>query len=94
MHIPYGGNIMLKENQKFFVVKHIRMMLFLKERGFEPVDIAPDRNNDSYVVWVYRITPEFKEALNEWLRHMEEVKLCDSCGVRYKYQTNRYSAVF
>lgn len=64
---------MLKENQKFFVCKHVRMMLFLRERGFEPVDIAPDRNNNHYVVWVYIITQEFKDALDEWLVHMKEV---------------------
>lgn len=65
---------MLKENQKFFVVKHLRMMMFLRERGFEPVDIVPDKNNYNYVVWVYQITPKFKSALNEWLEHMDEYK--------------------
>lgn len=64
---------MLKENQKFFVVKHIRMMLFLRNRGFEPVNISVDKNNSNYLVWIYRITPEFKDALDEWLRHIDEL---------------------
>lgn len=62
---------MLRCNQRYWVAKHIRQHWFFSNLGFMPEQVLPDKYNPDYVVWVYRITPEFREALDAWLKHMD-----------------------
>lgn len=54
-------------NSKWWIAKTMRMASFLKSKGFEVVDTAPDYKNPKYQVFIFdRQQPGFEEALKEY----------------------------
>lgn len=54
-------------NKKTFVCNRARMFSFLRERGFKPYKIAPDRKNPRYSVFLFDMTPELGDAVLDYI---------------------------
>ena len=52
--------------RKQYVCKRLRMLEFLRNRGFYPVATIPDMNNPKYNIWLFDWTDEFEEAKKEY----------------------------
>lgn len=61
---------MIRENQKFFVVKHLRMRDYLEEHGYHWFKIETDKDNPAFSCWVYDLRQDgIREVLNEYVEH-------------------------
>lgn len=52
---------------KTYVCKRSRMCSYLIDRGFSPYQIAPDRDNPHYNVYLFTATPELHKAVMEYV---------------------------
>lgn len=43
-----------------------RLMIFLKEKGFEPVDTVPNKYKPDMVCWRFVKTPALMDAVNQF----------------------------
>ena len=58
---------MNSNNKKWWIAKTLRMASFLKGKGFEVVNIVPDRNNPKYNVFIFDAQQQgFQNALREY----------------------------
>ena len=54
-------------NKKWWIAKTLRMASFLKNKGFDVVNVVPDRNNPKYNVFIFDMQQDgFQEALREY----------------------------
>jgi hypothetical protein len=63
-----------KHRAEFYTCKRIRLLQYLKERGFMPVLTLPDVSNPRYNIWKFKNTPELEEAVEayfEAIKHRE-----------------------
>jgi hypothetical protein len=49
-----------------YTCKRLRLLTFLKERGFNDWTTIPDFNNPKYNMWVTKNSPELEAALEEY----------------------------
>ena len=49
-----------------YVCRKIRLYFFLKEKGFDCEFDRQDVNNPKYKVWVFKDSPELREAIEEY----------------------------
>ena len=54
------------KNNKFYVVKRIRLYTYLKELGFTVVQVKPDERNPKFYVWVFNYTDELQLAIDNF----------------------------
>ena len=55
-----------REN-KYYVCKRMRLLEYLKDRGFLPVRTEPDIHKPKYNVWIYENSPELADAIENYL---------------------------
>ena len=55
-----------KHKREYFTCKRLRLLSFLKERGFMPYEVVPDVNNPKFNVWLFKNTPDLEDALDEY----------------------------
>lgn len=55
-----------------YVCKRARMCSFLRERGFEPYKVTPDRDNPMYDVFLFTASPELYQAVMEYINTSSE----------------------
>lgn len=51
---------------RYYYCKRLRMLGWLKERGFLPCETIPDVNNPKFNVFVFENTPELEDAIEEY----------------------------
>lgn len=61
-----------------YVCKRARMCSFLRERGFEPYKVTPDRDNPMYDVFLFTASPELYQAVMEYINTSENKCTSDS----------------
>ncbi len=54
------------ETKRTYVCKRARLCRFLKDRGFMPYKITPDRNNPAFDVFLFDATPELYKVVMEY----------------------------
>lgn len=42
------------------------MLVYLRKKGFVPIQTLPDVNNPKYFVWRFEMTPQLEEAIKEY----------------------------
>lgn len=47
------------------VIYSMRVMLALVNKGFKPKSVMPNPRDPQYNCWIYELTPELQEALDE-----------------------------
>lgn len=55
-----------KHKQEYYICKRLRLLEFLRKKGFVPFITLPDINNPKYNVWKFKNTPELEDAINEY----------------------------
>lgn len=55
-----------KHRAEFYTCKRLRLLQFLKEKGFIPVMTLPDVSNPRFNVWRFKNTPELEDAIDEY----------------------------
>lgn len=53
-------------NKENYVIKTIAMTKFLTDKGFEIVDTMPNIFEPRKVVWLFKNTPELREAMSQY----------------------------
>lgn len=51
---------------KVFTCRRLRMLNYLRDRGFIPFKSVPEINNPKYYNWLFYNSPELEQAINEW----------------------------
>lgn len=65
---------MEKQNNRragYYTCKRLRMLEYLKRKGFEPYLTLPDVTNPHYNVWRFKNTPELEKAIEEYFANKE-----------------------
>ena len=58
-------------NKETYVVKRLRLLQFLVERGFKEYTIIPDPTSNKGFSWfLFSRTPELEAALDEYYSHL------------------------
>lgn len=52
---------------EFYVCKRLRLLNFLKNKGFLPIRTEPDIKNPKYSVWIFKNTEPLLDAIDEFL---------------------------
>lgn len=55
-----------KHKAKYYTCKRLRMLEYLKSKGFIPYLTLPDVANPRYNVWRFENTPELEKAIEEY----------------------------
>lgn len=55
-----------KHKNEFYTCKRLRMLEYLKSKGFIPCLTVPDVNNPKYNVWKFKNTPELEDTIEEY----------------------------
>lgn len=55
-----------KYARDYYTCKRLRLLSFLKQRGFMPYETVPDVNNPAFNVWLFHNSPELREAVEEY----------------------------
>ena len=55
-----------------YVCKTMRMCSFLLEKGFKIYDTQVDKFNSKFNIWLFKATPEIRQALGEYKRPDQE----------------------
>lgn len=57
----------------FYVCKRMRMLEFLKKKGYLPVRTEPDIYNPKYNVWIFENSEGLADAIEEYLIEQENL---------------------
>lgn len=52
---------------KYYICKRLRLLEFLKDKGFLPLRTEPDIKNPKYSVWIFENSPELLDNIDEYL---------------------------
>jgi hypothetical protein len=55
-----------KHKKEFYTCKRWRLLQYLMERGFEPMETMPDPMNPKYCWWKFANSVEFEAAIDEY----------------------------
>lgn len=61
-----------KHRAEYYTCKRLRLLEFLKNKGFIPAMTLPDVNNPRYNVWRFKNTPELEDAIDEYFAIKEK----------------------
>ena len=61
-----------KHPGEYYVCKRLRVVGYLKENGFFPDQILPDRDNPRYNVYKYWNTPELENTVEEYFAQFKK----------------------
>lgn len=54
------------EERRTYVCKRTRLAVYLRDRGFVPYKIVPDRDNPNYMVYLFTASPELYDAVMDY----------------------------
>lgn len=58
---------------KKIIVKRVRLLQYLVERGFREYEIIPDpTSNKSYNWFIFKHTPELKEVVDKYFENLKK----------------------
>lgn len=59
--------LIYNKDRPYYYCSRLRLLEFLRNKGFYPIRTLPDINNPRYNAWVFDNTPELIEAVDEFL---------------------------
>ena len=54
-------------DRPYYYCSRLRLLEFLRNRGFYPLKTLPDAKDPRYNVWMFENTPELADAVEEFL---------------------------
>lgn len=58
-----------------YTCRRLKMVRFLRERGFLPFRTLPDKDNPAYNVWQYHNSVELEETIYEYFDLLKQGKI-------------------
>lgn len=55
-----------RKHGEIYFCKRLRMLEFLRNRGFMPFHVMPDAHNPKYNVFLFTNTPELEDAIEAY----------------------------
>jgi ribosomal protein S8 len=55
-------------NSRPYIVKRLRLLIYLREHGFIELYNRPDYKNPKYKIWAFDYTDELKSAIDEFYK--------------------------
>ncbi len=49
-----------------FICKRMKLLYYLKTKGFYPIKQRPDNNNPNYTVWLFIYSDELQKTVDEY----------------------------
>jgi hypothetical protein len=62
------------KHKSYYTCKRLRLLEYLKKKGFTPKATIPDPTNTNYNWWLFDNTPEFEQCVNEYFEQMRSRK--------------------
>lgn len=57
---------------EFYLCKRLRLLEFLRSKGFIPEQTLPDCNNPKYLVWRFRNSVELEAAIDSYFEQIKK----------------------
>lgn len=64
-----------RKHGEVYICKRLRMVRFLKDKGFLPIKTIPDKDNPAYNVWMYQNSVELENAIYEYFNLLKDGKI-------------------
>lgn len=61
----------IKHTKEHYTCKRLRMLNYLREKGFTPVATIPEPNNVKYNWWLFENTPELQKCVTEYFEQLK-----------------------
>lgn len=61
-----SNEIKSEHRMEYYTCKRIRLLSYLRAKGFIPYETIPDLQNPKYYNWKFHNTPELQEAIEEY----------------------------
>ena len=52
---------------KYYICKRLRMLEYLKSKGFLPIRTEPDIKNPKYSIWIFENSSELMDNIEQYL---------------------------
>ena len=65
----------LKHKSSFYTCKRLRLLEFLKSKGFKPIKTIPDANNPAFNWWLFDNSAELEKTLEEYFKNKRKKEL-------------------
>lgn len=62
-----------KHQKEYYTCKRMKLLIFLRNKGFIPEQTIPDLYNPKYLVWRFKNTPELESAIEEYFSQVNKV---------------------
>lgn len=62
------------KHRDFYTCKRLRMLEYLKKKGYTPKATIPDPTNARYNWWLFDSTPDFEQCVYEYFDRMKTRK--------------------
>ena len=62
-----------KHKNEYYTCKRIKLLIFLRNKGFIPEQTVPDLYNPKYLVWRFKNSPELETAIEEYFSQVNKV---------------------
>lgn len=54
-----------------YTCKRLRMLEYLKKKGYTPIATIPDPTNDRYNWWIFENSPTFEACVSEYFEQLK-----------------------
>lgn len=55
-----------RHKNEYYYCKRLRMLEYLRGKGFLPIATLPDIHNPKYHIWKFKNTPELEDAIDAY----------------------------
>lgn len=62
-----------KHQKEYYTCKRMKLLIFLRNKGFIPEQTVPDLYNPKYLVWRFKNSPELECAIEEYFSQVNKV---------------------
>ena len=67
----FGGNELMKHGN-YYSCRRLRLLEYLLQKGFEPVQTVPDHTNWRFKNWIFENSAELEAALTEYFNSLKK----------------------
>lgn len=61
-----------KHKKEYYTCKRMKLLIFLRNKGFIPEQTIPDLHNPKYLVWRFKNSPELEKAIEEYFSQLNK----------------------
>ena len=61
-----------KHQKEYYTCKRMKLLIFLRNKGFIPEETTYDLHNPKYLVWRFKNSPELESAIEEYFSQLNK----------------------